>query len=537
MGACSSNPGANDTGDGVDAHPAQMCQSPEELEIDEIERAVSRTWDKKKRPLAMGRDEEIQEVFDSFDKDKSGSIDKNEMAAILRSFGKTATDEELQMMISRLDTETKNGKIEFSEFKKAMVEHLGTSLEFLFVVCDSEEALFLQPVVESLALLEALANGGDHPQNKPYTFSLEGCGLTTPALDGKEDPTNEQVLSEEDLEKLRTKWKFVRVVVAGVAHRMQAQIAGAWKGSHVVGVLDKFASWSTDLLAVKYFVGEGGVAKEMLVPSPLQADKLKKDHPDVEVTAVGSPALEGSRMIAGNVGVVRAVMNEVYGAQPGVLLVGERGEGHAPALRIFCEAVAQLPDFRFAYAPHPGLGPEDVKADVDIMNTVLQEHGIESNPVVVLTDMFVSQGNTRIKVNTRLVTAASFVTVSNYSTMGGQSAYIGVPHIFVDGPHPCQNSIFKGIIPVVKDAAALKEKVLEYHGSSAVDPVKFNRVMPGLNKNASLRMVHHLLQVSAAQHGEASLSLARPDVGAVLQSEAASVASNVLLRLLGDVQY
>ena len=59
--------------------------------------------------------EEIKQTFDLFDKDKSGSIDRQELGEVFQSLGQHYTDQELQEMIDEIDDDG-SGVIEFAEF-------------------------------------------------------------------------------------------------------------------------------------------------------------------------------------------------------------------------------------------------------------------------------------------------------------------------------------------------------------------------------------------------------------------------------------
>lgn len=55
----------------------------------------------------------FREVFDIFDKDKSGSISTSELGEVMRSLGQNPTDAELQDMVNEVDTD-QSGSIEFN---------------------------------------------------------------------------------------------------------------------------------------------------------------------------------------------------------------------------------------------------------------------------------------------------------------------------------------------------------------------------------------------------------------------------------------
>ena len=61
----------------------------------------------------------MRRIFNMFDQDGNGSIDKTEMKTILEEMGKVFTDEEVEKMIALADTDH-SGTLEYEEFIKAM---------------------------------------------------------------------------------------------------------------------------------------------------------------------------------------------------------------------------------------------------------------------------------------------------------------------------------------------------------------------------------------------------------------------------------
>jgi calmodulin len=59
--------------------------------------------------------EEIRDIFNHFDKDKNGTIDAEELAALLEALGADMSDEEMAIGLSVVDADG-NGTIEFDEF-------------------------------------------------------------------------------------------------------------------------------------------------------------------------------------------------------------------------------------------------------------------------------------------------------------------------------------------------------------------------------------------------------------------------------------
>eukprot|EP00908_Phaeocystis_cordata_P002027 Transcript_12178.p1 GENE.Transcript_12178~~Transcript_12178.p1 ORF type:complete len:300 (-),score=57.51 Transcript_12178:415-1206(-) len=69
---------------------------------------------------------EIKEAFRKFDKDDSGYIDANELAAVIRLMGGRVTNEQARGLISSVDVDG-SGTIEFSEFLVIMARRMLTT--------------------------------------------------------------------------------------------------------------------------------------------------------------------------------------------------------------------------------------------------------------------------------------------------------------------------------------------------------------------------------------------------------------------------
>mmetsp|Transcript_29269 Transcript_29269/g.5285 ORF Transcript_29269/g.5285 Transcript_29269/m.5285 type:complete len:142 (+) Transcript_29269:29-454(+) len=68
---------------------------------------------------------ELKEIFDYFDKDKSGNIDAEELIYLLRCLGESPVDAEVEDMIAALDKDG-SGTIEWAEFYEMMMERRGS---------------------------------------------------------------------------------------------------------------------------------------------------------------------------------------------------------------------------------------------------------------------------------------------------------------------------------------------------------------------------------------------------------------------------
>ena len=401
------------------------------------------------------------------------------------------------------------------------------ALRFLFVVFDAGESNLLFQTVELLAALgetagevAVLALGAPSDAifaGKPYLHTLASLGIETAVLNGKQDPSRSQKLSAADLRKITARWPCVQCVVAGMAYALQAQVAAAWPDALTVGMVDNWACWSDDSLASRLFV-QPGIARHYLVPSPLQCRGLLAAHPHVVASAVGHPALATWRLAAGNVSLVRRITRALYGQRPGVLLAGGYGEGHGETLRTFCQTALLIPDVAFAYAPHPGPGRDGLEMD----RALIDELGCTGRVRVTWdADEAESERSGRpLGIDTKLAAAASFATTSLFSTVGGQSLYIGVPHAYIDGPHPVRENIFSAHVPILPTAAELAAWVARVdpesnHVAAVVgfDPNLLSDVLPGLEGSASLRIAHELLTI-AADHEDTESDSAVPAVAA-----------------------
>ena len=66
--------------------------------------------------------EELQVVFDQFDKDKDGKISGKELENAMVSMGQNPTEEEINEMMNEVDL-NRDGKIDFDEFMTLMVKN------------------------------------------------------------------------------------------------------------------------------------------------------------------------------------------------------------------------------------------------------------------------------------------------------------------------------------------------------------------------------------------------------------------------------
>lgn len=61
--------------------------------------------------------DELVDIFQRYDRDRTGQIDREEFARLLEALGTNVNDEELQIALDIVDTD-RTGKISFGEFKR-----------------------------------------------------------------------------------------------------------------------------------------------------------------------------------------------------------------------------------------------------------------------------------------------------------------------------------------------------------------------------------------------------------------------------------
>eukprot|EP00947_MAST-08B_sp_MAST-8B-sp1_P000093 g93.t1 len=113
---------------------------------------------------------EFREIFDLVDKDKGGSISKEELSDLMDTLGINATHEEIDLMINEIDDDN-NGEIDFDEFVAVMSRKVNTTYT-------AEE------VKNSFKLFERDGDGTGHVNVKTLQEGL--MRYTTKELTGEE---------------------------------------------------------------------------------------------------------------------------------------------------------------------------------------------------------------------------------------------------------------------------------------------------------------------------------------------------------------
>lgn len=81
------------------------------IDLDEFQSIV----DKMNAKITMTLEQQLQEMFELYDEDGSGAIDKAELAQLMATLGYDLTDEELSAMIAEVDADG-DGDIDYNEF-------------------------------------------------------------------------------------------------------------------------------------------------------------------------------------------------------------------------------------------------------------------------------------------------------------------------------------------------------------------------------------------------------------------------------------
>lgn len=95
------------------------------------------------KKLSTEQLQDIKETFDTFDKDKDGSITTKELGSVIKSMGQNVTETEIQEMINEMDTNG-DGIINFEEFSNQMAKKMmdidsSEELKDAFKVIDSDQ--------------------------------------------------------------------------------------------------------------------------------------------------------------------------------------------------------------------------------------------------------------------------------------------------------------------------------------------------------------------------------------------------------------
>eukprot|EP00616_Rhizochromulina_sp_CCMP1243_P009286 CAMPEP_0118982202 /NCGR_PEP_ID=MMETSP1173-20130426/32257_1 /TAXON_ID=1034831 /ORGANISM="Rhizochromulina marina cf, Strain CCMP1243" /LENGTH=413 /DNA_ID=CAMNT_0006932673 /DNA_START=70 /DNA_END=1308 /DNA_ORIENTATION=- len=323
--------------------------------------------------------------------------------------------------------------------------------DVLVVVHDAGESLGLQPPVEALLaagyVVQALVLG--EPATSLYcgsglgtrglqVLTLPQLGVDVEVLDG--NTSRHQLLAPGQVASVVAQLA-PRVLVTGMVYSMQAQIARGFRSDEAVyrvGFDDGFALWSNATLTAREFVEPLTSVEEVFVTAESIAEGIQALSTGAVVTTVtGSPTLNSWRSVAANQSQLEATRSSIYSQFPSLdsslpLLVfagGYGGSDYTASLEVFCNATVRLlHDLAFVFAPHPGY-PSDFEA------SLFDTWGCGTDGNLVVLDNGDGSGSA-CGANDAWCTTADLVCASNgslseASTVGGQSLSVGRPHTYV----------------------------------------------------------------------------------------------------------
>lgn len=344
-------------------------------------------------------------------------------------------------------------------------------IDVLFLLHDAGESLSVQRTVASLAgsyRFAALCLG--EPAITIFADALNvttlapiDVGITQRIADGTE---RNATLGASDVSRVlaRLGQAGPKLVVAGMAYAMQAQLARAFRyvGSYAVGIDDGIGvEWDPrSPLNRAFFTSEPSAAIDELwvgdapfaanVSEWLATRPSPSGRPSLSVILTGSGTLGAWRAAADDATQVAATRRRMLcchgGTWPeGTVMVvyagGYGGAQYTHALRLFCECVSRLPNIGFVFSPHPGYA---------------------SSYEAALFRLWGCLGPANLKVvdgawggvTTAQLVAASNASLSLGSTVGAQSLAIGVPHVYVTD---CYRNLWTrlGLIPTAPTASDL----------------------------------------------------------------------------------
>ena len=134
----------------------------------------------------------IKQMFDDFDKDKNGSIDRSELELALKSLNLAFTQADIEEYMEQLD-KSKNGDISFEEFRAFIKDKLTFREEHqlgeVFDMLDRDEDQFLGPLEiryalhclgeeisdeEAEAMIKAINSSSDKIQKTEFIRYMKG---------------------------------------------------------------------------------------------------------------------------------------------------------------------------------------------------------------------------------------------------------------------------------------------------------------------------------------------------------------------------
>ena len=347
------------------------------------------------------------------------------------------------------------------------------SSEILFVVHDAGESLAFQPVIDIMMKdlnlnMTVLCLGEPSTSiysNYPNSFVLSDIGIDIDIEDGTED-SRAQMLSDAQLGVLVESVQ-PSIGICGMVYGMQAQICSSLRRtidlpSYSMTFFDGFGLWSNQTVMGTYFTNPNPEAVRSVMTSAEDQTSAINAEVTEYCTAVttGNPTLQSWKATAENETRKHDTRTYLYGGAAGASTIGViyaggyGGDDYTASLHVFCSTAHDLSTplesprgtkgvFKFVFAPHPGY-PSNYEAEL------FDSWGCLEDILVLSTESGYS---------TSELVVASNVSISECSTVGGQSSAVGVPHAYVNAaPGSACNDVFtlNNIIPAASSSDELQ---------------------------------------------------------------------------------
>ena len=349
------------------------------------------------------------------------------------------------------------------------------SCDFLFIPHDAGESYMLQPVIDLFVsnnsysfLILTLGQPSTDIYSKNYSQhqrTLSSLGIDDVQVKDGTDEARAQLLSNSDIKVILNSIQ-TSFVVTGMVYSMQSQISNAYKEvykSTIVGLDDSFTLWDPTSILSKEFT-EPNVVDEVFFTATDIAEGMMNESSSASIiaTVTGSPTLDSWEVIASDEENINHIRNIVYSKGDadedfvGVVFAGgytdHLASSYDASLRIFCTTAINLSatssTYRFLFSPHPGYDP--IAYEVPRF----KKWGCDEEVIHVLSE---HEG-----FSTAEIVAASNVSLSQCSTVGGQSLAISKPHSFISTEDKCVDVFTEaGLIPHAFTPEILENTITE----------------------------------------------------------------------------
>mgnify|MGYP000660452565 CR=1 FL=1 len=370
--------------------------------------------------------------------------------------------------------------------------------DYYFIVHDAGESLMLQPVIDrfvkndsvSFTILSLGEPSTSIFEDYAEAVTLSNYGIEIEIIDGY---SRDQLLSLADLGTLLKQIDAPRVVVEGMAYAMQAQIGiaiGRAYDSHTVGVYDSFALWDSDSVASNDFVEQDAVQDVYVVAKEQQREvsriAVSSGVEDIQVSVTGNPTINTWEAASRDTERVKAVRETLYpnitADTVAIVYAGGYGEeAYEASLKAFCTTATEAGEgFAFSFSPHPGYDPSYEEG-------LFASWGCADRVIIVWDSLH---------MDTAHIVAASNTSLSQCSTVGGQSLAIGVPHAYVSPEGSCVDVFTSAkLIPTTPTAHELEETLMKDFADENYSVPKYDILRAGIPLDATHRIYSRLLEL------------------------------------------